>query len=46
MLWKAEHIGVNTAVVIQRILECIRIREQAYNAANAVLKLEKAYDPE
>lgn len=46
MLRKAERIGANTAVVIQRIFEGVRIREQAYNAANAVLKLEKAYDAE
>ena len=44
MLRKAERIGVNTAAVIQRIFEGVRIREQAYNAANAVLKLEKTYD--
>lgn len=44
MLRKAERIGVNTVVVIQRIFEGVRIREQAYNAANAVLKLAKTYD--
>lgn len=44
MLRKAERIGTNTAIVIRRIFDGVKIREQAYNAANAVLKLEKAYD--
>ena len=46
MLRKAERIGRNTAIVIQRIFDGVKIREQAYNAANAVLKLEKAHDAE
>ena len=46
MLRKAERIGSGTAMVVQRIFEGVRIREQAYNAANAVLKLEKSYDTE
>ena len=46
ILQKAERIGANTGMVIQRIFDGVKIREQAYNAANAVLKLEKVYDAE
>ena len=46
MLRKAERIGANTAIVIRRIFDGVKIREQSYNVANAVLKLEKAYDAE
>ena len=46
MLRKAEQIGPSTAITIQRIFEGVKIREQAYNAVNAVLRLEKAYGAE
>lgn len=46
MLHKAEQIGPSTAIAIQRIFEGVKIREQAYNAVNAVLRLEKAYGAE
>ena len=46
MLRKAEQIGSNTVMVVQRIFEGVKIREQAYNAVTAVLKLEKAYSAE
>ena len=46
MLRKAEQIGPSTEAVIQRIFEGVKVREQAYNAVNAVLKLEKAYGAE
>lgn len=46
MLRKAEQIGPSTVVVVQRIFEGVKIREQAYNAVTAVLKLEKAYSAE
>jgi len=46
MLRKAEQIGPSTAIAIQRIFESVKIREQAYNAVNAVLRLEKSYGAE
>ena len=46
MLHKAEQIGPNTVRVIQRIFEGVKIREQAYNAVTAVLRLEKVYGAE
>ena len=46
MLHKAELIGPNTVRVIQRIFEGVKIREQAYNAVTAVLRLEKVYGAE
>ena len=44
MLRKAEQIGPNAIIVVTRIFESVKIREQAYNAVTAVLKLEKTYD--
>ena len=34
------------AIFIQRIFEGVKLREQAYSAVNAVLKLEKTYGVE
>lgn len=43
MLQKAERIGANTLLTVQRIFESVTVKEQAYNAVNAVLRLAKAY---
>lgn len=43
MLQKAERIGSNTLLTVKRIFESVKIKEQAYNAVNAVLRLKNAY---
>ena len=43
MLDRAGRIGTNTLLTVQRIFESVSIKEQAYNAVNAVLRLAKTY---
>lgn len=42
----AQKIGPNTLEVINRIINSVKIKEQSYNSALAVLKLSKLYTNE
>lgn len=42
----AVSIGINTAEVIDRIFDGVKIKEQGYNSCLSVLRLSKAYSKE